>query len=153
MLLARGLAARGHTVRVTSLNAAADPGLVRELSAAGVEFRAVGKAALALGLGLGPLLRDLRRDPGAVVLTLLPWADTLGRLAARRLGHTRLVSSIRARNIDKPAWQIQQPASRIPAPDDKRDLLVAANHGTDRGGQVMKILEPAGRAVMLPAVR
>ena len=105
MLLARGLAARGHTVRVTSLNAAADPGLVRELSAAGVEFRAVGKAALALGLGLGPLLRDLRRDPGAVVLTLLPWADTLGRLAARRLGHTRLVSSIRARNIDKPAWQ------------------------------------------------
>jgi glycosyltransferase involved in cell wall biosynthesis len=102
--LAEGLRARGHAVRVVALRGRADPELCRRLHAAGAEFRVLGLPRLLLGGLLGPLWAEARRHPDAVVLTLLPWADTLGRPAARLAGRP-VATSIRARNLDKPAWQ------------------------------------------------
>jgi glycosyltransferase involved in cell wall biosynthesis len=48
------------------------------------------------------MLKRLRPD---MVMTMLDFADTLGRPAARLAGCRSLVTSIRARNLAKPSWQ------------------------------------------------
>ncbi len=104
-MLAEGLCARGHALEVWVLNDAIDPALQSALAGGGARVRILGRRWLLARAGPMGLARELRKRRDGVILTLLPWADTLGRWAAHHAGCTRIVSSIRARNIDKPAWQ------------------------------------------------
>jgi len=104
--LARGLHHLRYKQTVVVLGNASDPEMQRALVAAGCSLLRIGKWALLLG-GLGwwrlvAVLKQMRCD---VVITMLDFADTLGRPAARLAGCRRLVTSIRARNLAKPFWQ------------------------------------------------
>jgi glycosyltransferase involved in cell wall biosynthesis len=103
--LATGLGMRGHQQTVIVLNNEVDSGLARELAAARVDLVVVGKLRLLLGGGPLAISRLLRGRRDHLIVTLLPYADSLGRLAAGRSGCANLISSIRARNVDKPSWQ------------------------------------------------
>jgi glycosyltransferase involved in cell wall biosynthesis len=51
------------------------------------------------------LLVDFKRWRPLIVQTFLPFGDTIGRVVAHIAGVPILISSIRARNIDKSRWQ------------------------------------------------
>jgi glycosyltransferase involved in cell wall biosynthesis len=57
------------------------------------------------GLGWWRLVVMLKRLRPDVVMTMLDFADTLGRPAAQLAGCRSLVTSIRARNLAKPLWR------------------------------------------------
>jgi len=103
--LTRGLAGRGFVQLVVALGDEVDGAVRAGIEASGVEVRVIGKAALASGWGLARLALALRGFSPQVVQTLLPHADILGRVAARACTPARVVSSIRARNVDKRRWQ------------------------------------------------
>ncbi len=102
-LLVRGLAARGYAIRVLVLNGDADPAILASI-AAHAEVRVVGKARLAAGFGPVGLWLRIRAWRPQVILTMLEVSDLLGRIAGRLYGHAAVVTSIRARNAQKPAW-------------------------------------------------
>lgn len=104
--LAEGLAARGVALSVTSLSADDDPLVVSRLRAAGAWVDAVGRARLLAGVGLVRVYRSIRAFAPHVVQTMLPNADVLGRVLARRAGVPVVVSSVRARNVHKPGWRL-----------------------------------------------
>ena len=102
--LARGLARRGYRQRVYCLNNRTHPRVLRQLDEAGVEVIVIGKAQLLSGVGLLRLYRGLRGCQ--VVQTFLPVADVVGRTLARLARVPVVVTSIRARNVDKRGWQL-----------------------------------------------
>ncbi len=73
---------------------------MRRLDAAGAEVHIIGKVALASGYGICSLFRRLRRGRFDVAITFLFVADVLGRIAAKRSGIPRIISSLRARNVN-----------------------------------------------------
>lgn len=104
--LTRGLAALGYEQRIINLSGVADPDIEQNLEASCREITRIGKRSLLLGgAGWLRLVRNLKRSRPEVVMTLLPMADTLGRSAARLAGCGVLLTSIRARDLAKPAWQ------------------------------------------------
>jgi glycosyltransferase involved in cell wall biosynthesis len=104
--LARGLKDLGYERTVIALNDASNAGTKQVLSSAGCAVICIGKVALLLsGLGWWRLVAMLKRLRPDVVMTMLDFADTLGRPAARLAGCRSLVTSIRARNLAKPSWQ------------------------------------------------
>lgn len=98
--LARGLASRGYRQRVYCLNRRFHPDLLLELQPV-AEMIFLGKAQLAAGLGLLRLYRDWRAWRPHIVQTFLPASDLIGRAVARAARVPVIVTSIRARNVDK----------------------------------------------------
>lgn len=104
--LARGLHDLNYKQNVIALNKASAPDVEQALSGAGCAITQIGKGALLLGgLGWWRMVAILKRTKPDVVMTMLDFADTLGRPAARLAGCRVLLSSIRARNLAKPGWQ------------------------------------------------
>src|SRR5437764_817541 len=104
--LARGLRNLGYAQTVIALNDASDPDIEQALSAAQCDIIRIGKFAFLLGgIGWWRLIGSLKRLRPDAVMTMLDFADTLGRPAARLAGCGSVVTSIRARNLAKPSWQ------------------------------------------------
>ena len=104
--LARGLGQLGYTQSVIVLNDACEPDVEQALYSAGCTVTHIGKLALLLGgAGWWRLVASLKRSRPDAVMTMLPFADTLGRPAARLAGCRLLITSIQARNPTKPSWQ------------------------------------------------
>ena len=97
--LTRRLAEREYKQTVVCLNDSWDESLVANLRKPPVEVRILGKAALAGGYGLLSTFLWLRRERFDVAVTLLFFADVVGRLLARLAGVSRIISSLRARNV------------------------------------------------------
>jgi glycosyltransferase involved in cell wall biosynthesis len=103
--LVRGLGERGHSQAVVCLNDSWDAEVMQKLQASGCDVRMVGKAALASGVGLLSTYCWLRRERFERAVTLLFYADVLGRPLARAAGVPRLVTYIQARNTNYSSWQ------------------------------------------------
>ena len=104
--LVRGLQERGYTQTVITLNDVGADDVEESLVKANCKVIRIGRRAFLLGgFGWWQLIRILRRLHPDVVMTMLDFADTLGRPAARVAGCPAVVTSIRARNLAKPAWQ------------------------------------------------
>lgn len=101
--LARGLAQRGHMQSIVCLNDEADEGVVAPLRAAGVTIRAVGKSKLLRGSGFVETFRWLNERQFDVGVTLLYVSDLVGRPMLRAARVPRVISSLRARNVNYPA--------------------------------------------------
>lgn len=102
--LVEGLAARGYRQRVFCLNSRFDPAFVQTLESYGVDVVVLGKNAFITGAAFWSVFRALRRSE--VVQTFLPFSDLLGRFLGRLASVPVIVTSIRARNIDKKTWQL-----------------------------------------------
>jgi len=98
--LAAGLASRGHTQKVICLNDSWDQDIVDRLNSVGAKVRIIGKVSLVSGYGILWLLRYLRKEEFDVAITFLHVADVLGRLLANWASVPRIVSSLRARNVN-----------------------------------------------------
>ena len=103
-LLVRALAARGFEMRVYCMRMISHPATLRRLASfAKVEM--IGESRLRAGVGLAHLAHALRTWPVDVVQTALPTSDMIGRTLARLVRAPAIFSTIRGRNVDKPAWQ------------------------------------------------
>ena len=98
--LVTGLACKGHTQAVICLNDSWDSEVVNQISEAGAEVRIIGKVALTSGYGICSLLRYLQRERFDVAITFLHVSDVLGRVLANWAQIPRIVSSLRARNVN-----------------------------------------------------
>lgn len=103
--LIAGLAERGHVLAIVCLNDSWDATVVGELQAAGAELRVVGQRALACVYGLITTLIWMRARRFDCAVTMLFVADVVARPLARAAAIPRLISSIRARNVNYAWWQ------------------------------------------------
>lgn len=115
--LAGGMIARGHRITVFCLNDSWDVGILEQLRRSGALIRVAGKMGLVAGYGLASALRWMRQQNFDVAVTMLFWSDVVGRVLASRAGIPRLVSSIRARNINYRPWQLLMVRATIPLAD------------------------------------
>jgi hypothetical protein len=105
--LVRGLSKLGHVQEVIVLNRARDSDIEEALFSARCAVTYIGKFALLLGgAGWWRLVAILKRTRPDVVMTILDFADTLGRPAARLAGCRRLVSSIRCAILLSPLGSV-----------------------------------------------
>lgn len=104
-LLLRGLRARGHALAVLVLNDDTDAANLAQMSDV-ADVEVIGKGRLAAGLGPLALLRRFRAWRPDVIMTMLEVSDLLGRIAGRLYSQAPIVTSIRARNAQKGAWQL-----------------------------------------------
>lgn len=99
MLLAKGLHARGDSVRVMTFYAGGE--LSRELKSAGIQTIQLNKSGRWDILGfLGRLLREMRRYRPKVLYCFLPMASLLGVLVRLFIPGMRIVWGVRASNVD-----------------------------------------------------
>lgn len=98
--LVAGLARRGHTQTVICLNDSWDHEIVNRLSFAGADVRIIGKFSLASGYGILSLLHYFQKARFDVAITFLHVSDVLGRTLAKWASIPRIVSSLRARNVN-----------------------------------------------------
>jgi glycosyltransferase involved in cell wall biosynthesis len=151
-LLVRALASRGFDMRVYVMRAIWHPENLRRLQPhADVEI--IGEARLRAGLGLVRLARALTTWRADVVQTALPTSDMIGRTLGRLVGVPAIFSSIRGRNVDKPAWQRwldRRTAGWAQAVvfNDRDAIPFAMRHEGIRSRQVVYI--PNGVAVTAP---
>jgi glycosyltransferase involved in cell wall biosynthesis len=103
--LVEGLSQRGHQHAVVCVNDSWDAQVVESLRACRCEVRIIGKAALVTGIGVIQTLRWLRNERFDAAVTLLFYSDVIGRTLAHAAGVPRIVTSIRARNVDYSRWQ------------------------------------------------
>lgn len=115
--LVAGLTARRHQVAVLCLNDSWDEAVRRELLRHRAEVRIVGKKPLLGGYGLLGLLRWIRKGHFDVAVTMLFFADVVGRSLAHAAGVPWIVSSIRARNVDYALWQLLLVRATMPWAD------------------------------------
>lgn len=101
--LVKGLAG-GHQQSVVCLNDSWDQETIEGLRKI-VPVRIVGKVALASGYGLISTWHWLSREQFDAAVTFLFASDVIGRTLARVAGIPRIVSSIRARNVNYARWQ------------------------------------------------
>ena len=104
--LVAGLARRGYAQHVVVLNGKFNPGVVADVRNAGATVEIIGRPQLYALVGFRRLTRLLRRHAPDWVHTLLPWGDLIGRTCARQAGVRRIVSTVTARYVDKPRWQL-----------------------------------------------
>ncbi len=104
LYLVEGLSRCGYTQRVFCLNRRFDAGVVGELEALGAEVVVLGRKAFLTGSGWRALYRILRKTD--IVQTFLPFSDLVGRFGGKLARVPVVVTSIRARNIDKKQWQL-----------------------------------------------
>ncbi len=102
--LVQGLSVRGHEQTVVCLNNSWDQNLIDDLRAH-VRIHVVGKLHLITGIGLFSTFQLLRGGQFDVVVTLLFASDVIGRCLGHLANGPRIVSSIRARNINYVFWQ------------------------------------------------
>ena len=103
--LTEALARRGFESRVYSLRDRSHPHILERLRPhARVEI--IGEPRLWRAEGLVHLARELRAWPADILQTLLPTSDWIGRSLGRGLRVPVVLSSIRGRLMDKPAWQL-----------------------------------------------
>lgn len=115
--LAEGMIERGHRITVLCLNDSWDAGVLEQLRRSSATVRVIGKVSLLAGYGLISTLRWMRQQNFDVAVTMLFWSDVAGRILARRAGITRVVSSIRARNINYAPWQLLLTRATMPLAD------------------------------------
>jgi len=99
------LAKRDYQQRIYSLNNVICPDHKKALIECGAEIRVIGKISLSSGIGLLRLLYDWVTWKPTVVLTMLFFSDIIGRSIAKITFVPVILSSIRAKNIDKKSWQ------------------------------------------------
>ncbi|MCA1961072.1 MAG: glycosyltransferase [Desulfomonile sp.] len=104
--LVEGLAGRGYRQRVYCLNNVVNTDTEAALGASNTRVIVIGKPAIATGWGLARMWLDFARLRPTIVQTFLPFGDLIGRTIARAARVPVIVSSIRARNVDKPQWQL-----------------------------------------------
>lgn len=143
--LVRGLASRGHRQAVVCLNGSWDRGVVAELRSHGAEVRIVGRAALLSGVGPAQLLGWLRRERFDVAVSLLFFADLIGRPLARAAGVPRIVSSVQNANDHAPRWQ--RAASRAMA--EWADIVISCSTSVREVSIAVEGLSP-DRVVVVP---
>jgi len=98
--LTKRLVPRGHEITIICLNDSWDDVLVKRLREIPVEVEIIGKRALLTGIGFPRLWCLLRNRKFQAVVTMLFVADVLGRLLARASGVARVITSLRARNVN-----------------------------------------------------
>jgi glycosyltransferase involved in cell wall biosynthesis len=98
--LVAGLASRGHTQTIICLNNSWDQDIVARLISVGAEVRIIGKFSLASGYGVLSLLHCFKKKQFDVAITFLHVSDVLGRVLAKWASIPRIVSSLRARNVN-----------------------------------------------------
>ena len=103
--MAVGLTARGHRAHVISLNGVCHPALGAPLAAAGIPVTVIGRSAMLRGPGFFRLCRLLRSDRPDLLITVLFASTIAGRIAARLVGISRVVTCVQARNINYRWWQ------------------------------------------------
>ena len=116
--LVRGLGERGHSQAVVCLNDSWDAEVMRKLQASGCEVQVVGKAALLSGVGLVGTYRWLKRERFSHAVTMLFYADVLGRLLAWVARVPRLITYIQARNTNYSAVQRWLVRKTMPLADE-----------------------------------
>jgi glycosyltransferase involved in cell wall biosynthesis len=103
--LVNGLAERGYQQRVYSLNDVVNPHVRKRLTGSAAQVTVIGKRKLVTFQGIATLVREWRRWQPEIVQTFLPFGNLIGPTVARAAGVPAIVSSIRARNIEKRRWQ------------------------------------------------
>lgn len=98
--LVEGLAAKGYSQTVICLNDSASDNVVVALRLAGTNVKVIGRRSLVSGYGIVSLMRYLRCQKFDVAITLLYVSDVLGRALAKWAEIPRVVSSLRARNVN-----------------------------------------------------
>lgn len=143
--LAAGLTRRGHTIAVLCLNDSWDAALVAELRQSGSQVRILGKTALLAGYGVPAALAWMRRGRFDAVATMLFVADVVGRSLGRLAGIPRVISSIRARNVNYRLWQLLL----VRATAALADAVVVNSRGTRVFAVAAEGARP-GRLVYIP---
>lgn len=143
--LVEGLARRGHRLSVLCLNDSYEPALLTRLRALGATVRVIGRAGVLGGWGLAAALAWLRRSRFDVAVTLLFAADVLGRTLARLAGVPRIISSLRARNVNYRPWQLWLVRATMPWAD-----RVVINSRALRDFAVLAEGAVPGRIVYIP---
>jgi glycosyltransferase involved in cell wall biosynthesis len=115
--LVRGLAERGYEQQVFSLNNTANADIVQLLADSGAQLVVIGKLQLVTLVGLVNLLVRFKRRRPLIVQTFLPFSDVVGRSLARIADVPIVISSIRARNVEKHWWQFLLDRMTIPWAD------------------------------------
>jgi glycosyltransferase involved in cell wall biosynthesis len=100
------MTAHGHKMAVVCLNNSWDAPLITLLRQHGVTVIIIGKARLLSGYGFVSTLRWIRCESFDVAVTMLFVSDVVGRALAYAAGIPRIVSSIRARNVNYRLWQL-----------------------------------------------
>ena len=112
--LIQALSKKNYKQRIYSLNNVIHPEHEQALIECGTELRVIGKISLSSGIGLLRMLYDWVTWKPTIVFTLLFYSDVIGRSIAKIAFIPIIVSSIRARNIDKKSWQLH--LDRVTAP-------------------------------------
>lgn len=100
----KGLARRGYEHRLVVARDITSPFFLAEAQRL-AEVHVAGESSLRCGYGLVRIWRSMRNWKPDVVQTALPTSDMIGRILGRLAGVPVIVSSVRGRNADKPAWQ------------------------------------------------
>ena len=103
--IVKGMHNRGHSQLVFCMNRSWDPVLRDAFEALGIKVRVLGVAGILSGIALFKTLWLMKREKVDVVMTMLFYADIIGRVLARGAGVPRVVSAIRARNVFYKPWQ------------------------------------------------
>ncbi len=102
--LVEGLSLRGYQQHIVCLNDDVDAEILASLRR-NARIVVIGRWSLLLGWGMVRLFQLLRRERIQVVQTYLWHADVIGRSVAWAARVPTIFSSVRARNVDKRAWQ------------------------------------------------
>lgn len=104
--LVEGLTERGYEQRVYCLNKIVHPNIEERLKASQAKVIVIGKWQVASGAGILRLFGEFRSWRPSILQTFLPVSDVLGRTLGKLADLPIIVTSIRARNIDKRPWQL-----------------------------------------------
>lgn len=105
--LVQYLATRDYEQRIYCLNDIIHLDYKKSLLECNVGIKQIGKKQIVMGIGLVRILADwLLIWKPTIVFTLLFYSDTIGRTIAKITNRPIIISSIRARNIDKKPWQL-----------------------------------------------
>jgi glycosyltransferase involved in cell wall biosynthesis len=142
--LVQGLSQRNYQQRVYSLNNIVHPDNKNALLECGVEVKVIGRLQLLTTIGLIRIVYDWIRWKPDIVFTMLFHSDVIGRTAAKISSVPIIISSIRAKNIDKRGFQFY--LDRLTARwadkvvfNSKRGIPFAIQHEGIREEQVVYI--------------
>jgi glycosyltransferase involved in cell wall biosynthesis len=99
------LATKGYEQRIYCLNDIIHLDYKKSLLECNVDIKRIGKKQIVIGIGLIRILAEWLIWKPTIVFTLLFYSDIIGRTLAKITNRPIIISSIRARNIDKKPWQ------------------------------------------------